>query len=112
MKLKQNKIMNKKVYLIKGSLVDTEGIKEWIESITVSKERANKIKARLNDSLESEIMVSKEIFDRYTKKGSEELEWNKMEFHTDNMTDDEFEKFCIYRYGTKMPFKIEVSDLV
>jgi hypothetical protein len=57
-------------------------------------------------------MVSKEIFDRYTKKGSEELEWNKMEFHTDNMTDDEFEKFCIYRYGTKMPFKIEVSDLV
>ena len=29
-----------------------------------------------------------------------------------NMTDKEFEKFCIYRYGTKMPFKIEVLDLV
>jgi hypothetical protein len=104
--------MSKKVYLIKGVLVDTEGIKEWIESITASKERANKIKARLNDSLEAEIMISKEIFDKYTKEGSEELEWGKMEFHTDNMTDDEFEKFCIYRYGTKMPFKIEVSDLV
>jgi hypothetical protein len=104
--------MSKKVYLIKGALVDTEGKKEWIESITASKERANKIKAQLNRSLEDEIIVSKEIFDKYTKEGSEELEWGKMEFHTDNMTDDEFEKFCIYRYGTKMPFKIEVSDLV
>jgi hypothetical protein len=104
--------MSKKVYLIKGVLVDTEGTKEWIESITASKERANKIKARLNRSLEDEIIVSKEIFDKYTKEGSGELEWGKMEFHTDNMTDDEFEKFCIYRYGTKMPFKIEVSDLV
>ena len=104
--------MSKKVYLIKGALVDTEGKKEWIESITASKKRANKIKAQLNRSLEDEIIVSKEIFDKYTKEGSEELEWGKMEFHTDNMTDDEFEKFCIYRYGTKMPFKIEVSDLV
>jgi hypothetical protein len=104
--------MNKKVYLIKGSLVDTYGTKEWIESITASKERANKIKSRLNRTLEDEIIISKEIFDKYTKEGSEELEWGKMEFHTDNMTDDEFEKFCIYRYGTKMPFKIEVSDLV
>jgi len=103
--------MSKKVYLIKGVLVDTEGIKEWIESITASKERANKIKARLNDSLEAEIMISKEIFDRYTKKGSEQLEWNKMEFHTDNMSDEEFETFCIYRYGTKMPFKIEEAEL-
>ena len=104
--------MSKKVYLIKGVLVDTDGTKEWIESITASKERANKIKARLNSSLEDEIIISKEIFDKYTKEGSEELEWGKMEFHTDNMSDDEFEKFCIYRYGTKMPFKIEVSDLV
>jgi hypothetical protein len=103
--------MSKKVYLIKGVLVDTEGIKEWIESITASKERANKIKARLNDSLEAEIMISKEIFDKYTKKGSEELEWSKMEFHTDNMSDEEFEMFCIYRYGTKMPFKIEEAEL-
>lgn len=104
--------MNKKVYLIKGALVDTDGTKEWIESITVSKERANKIKSRLNRTLEDEIIISKEIFDKYTKEGSKKLEWDKMEFHTDNMTDDEFEKFCIYRYGTKMPFKIEVSDLV
>ena len=104
--------MGKKVYLIKGALVDTGGTKEWIESITASKERANKIKAQLNHSLEAEIIISKEIFDKYTKEGSEELEWGKMEFHTDNMSDDEFEKFCIYRYGTKMPFKIEVSDLV
>jgi hypothetical protein len=104
--------MSKKVYLIKGVLVDTDGTKEWIESITASKERANKIKSQLNRSLEDEIIISKEIFDKYTKEGSEELEWGKMEFHTDNMSDDEFEKFCIYRYGTKMPFKIEVSDLV
>ena len=103
--------MSKKVYLIKGVLVDTDGIKEWIESITASKERANKIKAQLNNSLEAEIMISKEIFDKYTKKGSEELEWNKMEFHTDNMSDEEFEMFCIYRYGTKMPFKIEEAEL-
>ena len=104
--------MGKKVYLIKGVLVDTDGIKEWIESITASKERANKIKAQLNNSLEAEIMISKEIFDKYTKKGSEELEWNEMEFHTDNMSDEEFEMFCIYRYGTKMPFKIEEAELV
>lgn len=104
--------MSKKVYLIKGTSVDSEGTKEWIESITASKQRANKIKTQLNCSLEDEIIVSKEIFDRYTKGESKELEWNKMEFHTDDMTDDEFEKFCIYRYGTKMPFKIEVSDLV
>ena len=104
--------MSKKVYLIKGALVDTEGTKEWIESITASKERANKIKAQLNRSLEDEIIVSKEIFDKYTKEGSEELECSKMEFYTDNMSDEEFEKFCVYRYGTKMPFKIEVSDLV
>lgn len=104
--------MAKKVYLIKGASVDTNGTKEWIESITASKERANKIKAQLNRSLEDEIIVSKEIFDMYTKEGSKELEWSKMEFNTDNMTDEEFEKFCIYRYGTKMPFKIEVSDLV
>ena len=103
--------MSKKVYLIKGVLVDTDGIKEWIESITASKERANKIKAQLNNSLEAEIMISKEIFDKYTKKGSEELEWNKKEFHTDNMSDEEFEMFCIYRYGTKMPFKIEEAEL-
>ena len=64
--------MSKKVYLIKGVLVDTGGTKEWIESITSSKERANKIKARLNRSLEDEIIVSKEIFDKYTKEGSEE----------------------------------------
>ena len=104
--------MNKKVYLIKGVLVDIDGTKEWIESITASKERANKIKSGLNRILEDEIITSKEIFDKYTKEGSEKLEWGKMEFHTDNMTDGEFEKFCVYRYGTKMPFKIEVSDLV
>ena len=104
--------MAKKVYLVKGALVDTDGKKEWIESITASKERANKIKAQLNHSLEAEIIISKEIFDKYSKEGSEELEWGKMEFRTDNMTDEEFEKFCIYRYGTKMPFKIEVLDLV
>jgi hypothetical protein len=104
--------MSKKVYLIRGSSLDSGGKKEWIESITASKERANKIKAQLNHSLESEIIISKEIFDKYTKEGSEELEWGKMEFSTDNMTDEEFEKFCIYRYGTKMPFKIEVLDLV
>jgi len=104
--------MSKKVYLVKGALVDTEGKKEWIESITVSKEKANKIKAQLNNSLEAEIITSKEIFDKYTKEGSRELEWGKMEFSTDNMSDEEFEKFYIYRYGTKMPFKIEVLDLV
>ena len=104
--------MSKKVYLIRGSSLDSEGKKEWIESITASKERANKIKAQLNHSLEAEIIISKEIFDKYTKEGSEELEWGKMEFSTDNMTDKEFEKFCIYRYVTKMPFKIEVLDLV
>lgn len=104
--------MSKKVYLIKGTSVDAEGTKEWIESITASKQRANKIKAQLNHLLEDEIIVSKEIFDMYTKEESKELAWDKMEFHTDDMTDDEFEKFCIYRYGTKMPFKIEVLDLV
>lgn len=104
--------MNKKVYLIKGASVDTTGRKEWIELITSSKQKANKIKAQLNSLLEDEIIGSKEIFDRCTKEESKELEWNKMEFCTDDMTDDEFEKFCIYRYGTKMPFKIEVLDLV
>ena len=46
--------MTKKVYLVKGALVDTDGKKEWIESITASKERANKIKAELNHSLEAD----------------------------------------------------------
>jgi hypothetical protein len=39
--------MSKKVYLIRGSSLDSEGKKEWIESITASKERANKISEKL-----------------------------------------------------------------
>ena len=68
--------------------------------------------------MEQNNLIHKRIYNDFIKKyphlkeGSEELEWGKMEFSTDNMTDKEFEKFCIYRYGTKMPFKIEVLDLV
>ncbi len=102
--------MSKKAYLIKGSIMDFEGRKEWIESITTSKGRASKIKDDLNHTLISEIENSKEIFDKYLKEDSD-LEWGKMEFHIENMTEDEFYQFCIYRYGTKMPFRIEEVNL-
>jgi hypothetical protein len=39
------------------------------------------------------------------------LEWGKMEFFTEKMNDDEYTKFCNYRYGKQVPFKIAEVEL-
>lgn len=104
---------NRKAYIIKGSTIIEGARKEWIEKITISKERAEKIKKDLNNSLLKEIEKGKDIFDLYRKKKDEEsTSWENMEFHTDKMNEDEYTSFCYYRYGTKLPFRIEESELV
>ncbi len=103
---------NKKAYIIRGSVIEEGSRKEWIEKITISKERAEKIKKDLNNSLVKKIEKGKDVFDLYLKDKNNKVPWDEMEFYTEKMNEEEFEKFCIYRYGTKMPFKIEVLDLV
>ena len=84
---------------------------EWIEKITISKDRAEKIKKDLNKSLIKQIEKGKEIFDLYLKDKDSDIPWEKMEFHTEKMNENEFEFFCSYRYGTKFPFRIEEVEL-
>lgn len=101
-----------KAYIIKGSVIDSGERIEWIEGITTSKNRAEKIKKKLNISLLESIEKGREVFDLYLKENEDNLGWEKMEFHTEKMNEKEFDYFCSYRYGTKLPFKIEQIDMV
>jgi len=103
--------MNKKAYLIKGSRIEGEERKVWIERVTISKPRAEKIKETLNSSLLSDIEKGKEIFDKYIKEDSEDSPWEDKGFYLDQMSEDEFKYFCYYRYGTKLPFTIHEMEL-
>jgi hypothetical protein len=102
---------NKKAYIIKGSAIEGEYRNEWIEKITISKNRAEKIKLDLNKSLIKQIEKGKDVFDLYLKDKESDIPWEKMEFHTEKMNEEEFDLFCSYRYGTKFPFRIEEVEL-
>jgi hypothetical protein len=102
---------NKKAYLIKGGIIEFENINEWIERITTSQARAKKITKDLNSILLENIIEGREVFDRFIKPETSELEWGKMEFFTEKMNDDEYTKFCNYRYGKQVPFKIAEVEL-
>jgi hypothetical protein len=102
---------NKKAYIIKGSAIEGESRNEWIEKITISKNRAEKIKSDLNKSLIKQIEKGKDVFDLYLKDKDSDSPWEKMEFHTEKMNEKEFDLFCSYRYGTKFPFRIEEVEL-
>jgi hypothetical protein len=95
-------------YIIKGSEIENNGKKEWIERITRSKSRAEKYKESLNKSLLEEIEKGREVFEIYLKdKENPNIKWEEMEFDTEKMSEKEFFYFCSYRFGTKLPFKIE-----
>jgi len=102
---------NRKAYIIRGSVIEEGSRKEWIEKITISKDRAEKIKVSLNNSLIKEIEKGKEVFDLYLKNSDDNPNWEEMEFHTEKMNDKEFTSFCSYRYGKSLPFRIEEMDL-
>lgn len=102
---------NKKAYLIKGGIIEDENINEWIERITTSQIRAKKIIKDLNNNLLDDIIRGKEIFDLFVKPETSKLEWGKIEFFTEKMNDDEYNKFCNYRYGKQIPFKIVEVEL-
>lgn len=102
---------NKKAYLIKGGIIEDENINEWIERITTSQIRAKKIIKDLNNILVEDIIEGREIFDLFIKPETSELEWGKMEFFTEKMSDDEYTKFCNYRYGKQIPFKMVEVEL-
>lgn len=104
--------MSKKVYIIKGFSVDLNGEHSWIESVTLSESKSKKIKNELNNNLEIKILDSRGIFDKFVKKESIDLPWEEIEFHTNNMNEEEFSLFCVYRYGKLMPYKIEEINLV
>lgn len=98
---------NRKAYIIKGSIIEEGSRREWIEKITTSKDRAERIKKNLNTPLIREIEKGKEIFDLYLKNGEDNPKWEDMEFSTEKMNEKEFMCFCSYRYGTSLPFRIE-----
>ena len=102
---------NRKAYIIKGSVIEEGSRKEWIEKITTSKDRAEKIKRSLNTSLIKEIERGKEVFDLYLKNSEDNPLWEQMEFHTEKMNDKEFTFFCSYRYGKSLPFRIDEIEL-
>jgi hypothetical protein len=103
--------MNRKAYLIKGSRIENEERKSWIEEVTISRSKAEEIKKRLNSRQIEEIEKGREIFDQYIKDEQEEISWEDKIFHTDQMSEEEFKYFCYYRYGTKLPFIIQEMDL-
>jgi hypothetical protein len=103
--------MNRKAYLIKGTRIEGEKRKSWIERVTISKAKAEEIKRDLNSHQIEEIEKGKEIFDQYIKEEQEEMLWDDKEFYTDQMSEEEFKYFCYYRYGTKLPFTIHEMDL-
>lgn len=103
--------MNRKAYLIKGSKIEGTERKSWVEGITISKSKAEKIKKQLNSLQIEEIEKGKEIFDHYIKKNQECISWEDKVFHTEQMSEEEFKYFCYYRYGTKLPFTIQEMDL-
>jgi len=102
-----------KAYIIKGSEMDQNGRNEWIEMITRSKSRAERFKVSLNKSLTKEIEKGREVFDLYikNKENQDNTPWEEMEFHIEKMNDKEFTSFCYYRYGTKLPFRIEEMEM-
>lgn len=102
----------KKVYIIKGAVIDKGERKEWVEGMTISRTRAEKIKMSLNESLISSIEKGRTVFDLYLKDKEENKPWEDMEFDTERMNEKEFIDFCSYRYGTKLPFKIDEMDLI
>lgn len=104
---------NKKAYVVKGSSIEGEIRKEWIEVISASKKRAEKIKSDLNKSLLKDIEKGKEVFDLYLKESDDpNPSWCDLEFDIEKMNDKEFTHFTYYRYGTKLPFRIDEIDLV
>lgn len=102
---------NKKAYLIKGGIIEQESINEWIERITTSQIRAKKIMKDLNQDLLDDIIKGREVFDSFIKPDTAKLEWGKMEFFTEKMSDEEYTKFCNYRYGKQVPFKVVEVEL-
>lgn len=102
---------NKKAYLIKGSSFSNGEYHEWIESITLSKERAETIKKNLNADLIKEIEKGGEIAYRNLKSDPSKVEWGQMEYTTGLMDEDEYALFYLYREKNPMPFKIYEVEL-
>lgn len=102
---------SKKAYLIKGGIIEFENTNEWIERITTSRDRAKKLVKELNNNLLDDIIQGREIFDKFIKPETSNLQWSEMEFFTENMNDDEYTKFCNYRYGKQVPFKLLEVEL-
>jgi hypothetical protein len=102
---------SKKAYLIKGGIIEFENTNEWIERITTSRDRAKKLVKELNNNLLDDIIQGREIFDKFIKPETSNLQWAEMEFFTENMNDDEYTKFCNYRYGKQVPFKLLEVEL-
>jgi hypothetical protein len=102
---------NKKAYLVKGSSFSNGDYQEWIESITLSRERADAIKKNLNRELLQEIEKGGEIANKNLKSDPEKVEWNERIYSTGTMNEEEYALFHLYREKNPMPFKVYEIEL-
>lgn len=102
---------SKKVYVIKGEYFYGGNHREWIERITLSKERAIEIKNILNRELIAEIERGGEIAYQNLKVNPEKVEWNNRQYFTDDMSDEEYCLFYLYVKKNPIPFKIFEMEL-
>ena len=102
---------HKKAYIIKGEYFYGGNNREWIERITLSKERAIEIKNRLNVDLLAEIERGGEIAHKNLKVIPEKTEWNNRQYFTNDMSDEEYCLFYLYVQKNPIPFKIYEMEL-
>ena len=102
---------NKKAYLVKGSSFSNGDYREWIESITLSREKAELIKEKLNLELLQKIEKGGEIADKNLKSDQEKTEWNKRIYSTEAMNEEEYALFYLYKKKNPMPFKVYEIEL-
>jgi hypothetical protein len=102
---------SKKAYIVKGSSFSNGDYREWIEGITLSRERAESIKKTLNRELLQEIEKGGEIADKNLKSDPEKVEWNERIYSTGTMNEDEYALFYLYKKKNPMPFKVYEIEL-
>jgi hypothetical protein len=102
---------NKKAYLVKGSFFSNGYYHEWIEGITLSREKAESIKKKLNRVLLQEIEKGGEIADKNLKSDPKKVEWNERIYSTSTMNEEEYSLFYLYKEKNPMPFKVHEIEL-
>lgn len=107
----EKKGKTKKAYFIKGSHFYEGSYKEWIESITLSKEKARNTAKKLNLDLIEKIEKGGDIASRNLKYNPITVEWSERKYIEENISEEDYYYFHLYTERNPMPFKVFEVEL-